>query len=112
MSFDDFEDFLDTLCTMSNEQPPNFVVKKDLYNYFDSKKDGHIDLSEWQQVFKKIEVKFIIQSIRMLTLTRFQSNPITYNTLYSIQMEELSLSSRLVKNSITFLNSFPEIEDF
>jgi len=43
---------------MSNETSPNFVVKKDLFNYFDSKSDGVIDLAEWQQVFKKIEVKF------------------------------------------------------
>lgn len=56
MTFEHFENFLESLCSMSAEKAPNFVVKKDLFNYFDSKKDGFIDLTEWQQVFKRIEV--------------------------------------------------------
>jgi len=41
---------------MSGEEPFSFVLTKDLFNYFDARKDGLIDVNEWMQVFKRIEV--------------------------------------------------------
>lgn len=85
---------------MSNETSPNFVVKKDLFNYFDSKSDGVIDLAEWQQVFKKIEVKIL--SEKKFSTTRFLSNLATCSTSYSTLMEKISQSLRSALNSITY----------
>jgi hypothetical protein len=86
---------------MSNETSPNFVVKKDLFNYFDSKSDGVIDLAEWQQVFKKIEVKILNK--KKFSLTRFRSNLATCSTSYSTLMEKISQSLRSALNLITYL---------
>ena len=98
MIFEHFENFIDNLCSMSGEVSPNFVVKKDLFNYFDSKKDGYIDISEWQEVFKRIEVS--------------KNNQLSYknqlkdsNRLLSLNQSKItSLGSFLLRKILKFLS--------
>ena len=39
---------------------PTFMIIKDLFEIVDIRKDGIIDLSEWQQTFKAIQVYIYI----------------------------------------------------
>lgn len=57
MTFEHFHNFIRTLCGMTGEDTPSFVLVKDLFNYFDSRGDGVIDINEWLQIFKRIEVR-------------------------------------------------------
>ena len=41
---------------MSTEKEPSFIIVKDLFNYIDTKRDGYIDMHEWMEAFKRIEV--------------------------------------------------------
>ena len=63
MTFDQFHNLLKASASMSAEKMVEFVVVKDLYNYIDSRADGHVDLSEWMEAFKKIEVIKIYSKI-------------------------------------------------
>ena len=45
-----------SLCTITREEPPPFSIIKDLFDFIDIRKDGFIDLSEWMQSFRMIEV--------------------------------------------------------
>ena len=56
MTFLEFKKFVVAIINMSGEDPINFVIMKDLFNYIDIKRDGFIDLHEWLQTFKRIEV--------------------------------------------------------
>ena len=44
------------LYIISKEEPPSFTIIKDLFDFIDIRKDGIIDLNEWMQTFKMIEV--------------------------------------------------------
>ena len=39
---------------LANEKPPVFSVVKDLFETVDIRKDGVIDLAEWQQAFGRV----------------------------------------------------------
>lgn len=41
---------------MSGEEMPSFIILKDLFNYIDTKRDGYIDIHEWMETFRRIEV--------------------------------------------------------
>jgi Ca2+-binding EF-hand superfamily protein len=56
MTFDHFGNFMNALGNMSGDGNPPFIIVKDLFNYFDSKRDGYVDLNEWMETFKRIEV--------------------------------------------------------
>lgn len=44
---------------MTGDELPTFIIIKDLFNYIDTKKDGYIDIHEWMEAFKRIEVILI-----------------------------------------------------
>jgi hypothetical protein len=41
--------------TASKKDLPSYYVIKDLFDAVDIKKDGHIDLKEWNQTFNNLE---------------------------------------------------------
>ena len=56
MTFDHFHNLVKCLAVMAGEQMPTFIIVKDLFNYIDTKRDGYIDLHEWMETFKRIEI--------------------------------------------------------
>lgn len=59
MTFDHFNNIMKVLSVMSGEPVPDFIIVKDLFNYIDTKRDGYIDLHEWMETFKRIEVPIL-----------------------------------------------------
>ena len=59
LTYTQFNKFIMNLCTISGEEPPSFSIIKDLFDFIDIRKDGIIDLNEWMQTFKMIEVNFL-----------------------------------------------------
>ena len=47
MTYIDFSHLISELCFVSNSQTPSFIVIKDLFDAVDIKKDGFIDVNEW-----------------------------------------------------------------
>ena len=39
---------------MANEKTPTYLVVKDMFDTIDIRKDGIIDLNEWQQSFGRV----------------------------------------------------------
>jgi hypothetical protein len=56
MTFEHFQNLMKTLYSFSEEPLPSFAVLKDLFSFFDKRKDGYIDQSEWLETFKRIEM--------------------------------------------------------
>ena len=56
LNFDDFHNMIKHLSVMSSDTMPTFIVVKDLFNYIDTKRDGYIDIHEWMETFRRIEV--------------------------------------------------------
>lgn len=51
LSFTDFSRLVTKAHELAGEKPPTFLVVKDLFDTVDIRKDGEIDLHEWQQTF-------------------------------------------------------------
>lgn len=49
---------LKKLSLLSSEEEPSFSTMKDLFDFIDIRKDGVVDLHEWMQTFRKIDVIF------------------------------------------------------
>ena len=47
MTFSDFNLLVVEMCKASKQLVPSYTVIKDLFDAVDIKKDGHIDLKEW-----------------------------------------------------------------
>ena len=45
---------MNEICKISNTPVPAYAVIKDLFDAIDIKKDGNIDLAEWNQTFNTI----------------------------------------------------------
>jgi hypothetical protein len=50
---------------------PSFNIVKDLFDYIDMRKDGVLDIHEWMQSFRKLEVfynkyNFILRAYGMI----------------------------------------------
>lgn len=56
LTFENFQDMMRKLSSYSEDPLPPFTVLRDLFNYFDKRRDGFIDLREWLETFKRIEV--------------------------------------------------------
>ena len=59
MTFDHFNNVMRNLSVMSGDEMLSFVIVKDLFNYIDTKRDGYIDIHEWMETFRRIEVSFL-----------------------------------------------------
>ncbi len=51
LTYQDFSKLLVKLSQLAGEQVPNYAILKDLFDTIDIRKDGIIDLNEWQQTF-------------------------------------------------------------
>jgi hypothetical protein len=40
---------------LANEEVPPYSIIKDLFDYFDKRRDNLIDMSEWMDVFSKFD---------------------------------------------------------
>lgn len=47
------------LALLAREDPPSFSIIRDLFDYIDIRRDGIIDMNEWMNSFKLIEVSII-----------------------------------------------------
>ena len=56
MTFDEFNNLIVTLCKLSGDPLPNFAIIKDLFDLIDIRGDGHLDIHEWMQSFRRVEV--------------------------------------------------------
>jgi hypothetical protein len=50
------------LFQLSREDPPSFAIIKDLFDFIDLRRDGIIDMNEWMQSFRLIEVFSFLHS--------------------------------------------------
>lgn len=56
------------LCNYTGEPVPPFAVLKDLFSYFDKRKDGFIDQREWLETFRRIEVPIKSEFLKHVVL--------------------------------------------
>lgn len=47
---------------------PTFIIVKDLFNYIDTRGDGYVDIHEWMQTFKRIEVPIVSDHLMHVVL--------------------------------------------
>eukprot|EP01017_Pseudomicrothorax_dubius_P016561 TRINITY_DN18781_c0_g2_i1.p1 TRINITY_DN18781_c0_g2~~TRINITY_DN18781_c0_g2_i1.p1 ORF type:complete len:182 (+),score=49.51 TRINITY_DN18781_c0_g2_i1:58-603(+) len=55
LNFEQFNKFIVKMSQISHEELPSYAIIKDLFDFFDIRKDGLIDMTEWIQTFKLIE---------------------------------------------------------
>lgn len=53
LTFDKFKDMIEMLYRLATEDVPPFAIIKDLFEFIDKRRDGHIDLTEWMDAFSK-----------------------------------------------------------
>jgi Ca2+-binding EF-hand superfamily protein len=58
MTFDQFNNFIKRLSQYAREPIPGFSIIKDIFDFIDIRRDGIIDINEWMQTFKSVEVRF------------------------------------------------------
>jgi len=68
LSFEDFQKMIRQLYSCTSEPVPSFAVTKDLFNYFDKRRDGFIDQKEWLETFKRIEVPIKSEYLQHIVL--------------------------------------------
>jgi len=56
MTFDQFNNFILRLSQYAREPNPGFSIIKDIFDFIDIRRDGIIDMNEWMQTFKSVEV--------------------------------------------------------
>lgn len=56
MTFEEFVKFINILSQRSNEVPPSYDIIKDLFVFIDLREDGFLDIHEWMQSFRQIDV--------------------------------------------------------
>ena len=55
LTFANFNDLIKELARLSSEEAPPFGIIKDLFEEIDIRKDGEIDLKEWNQTFIQVQ---------------------------------------------------------
>ncbi|CAD8157187.1 unnamed protein product [Paramecium pentaurelia] len=53
LTFDKFKDMIEMLYRLATEDIPPFAIIKDLFEFIDKRRDGHLDLTEWMDAFSK-----------------------------------------------------------
>ena len=56
MTFDQFNKFIIRLSMLARDPTPSFAIIKDIFDFIDIRRDGIIDLNEWMQTFRGVEV--------------------------------------------------------
>ena len=66
IDFDKFKKIIYDLYKREKKQPPSYAVLKYVYDYIDIRKDGIIDINEWNQIFSGAEGKLDISAAEVL----------------------------------------------
>ena len=64
IDFDKFKKIIYDIYARENKQVPSYSVMKYVYDYIDVRKDGIIDLNEWNKIFAKAEGKLDITEVK------------------------------------------------
>lgn len=56
MVYEEFVQFISQLYRLAGEEIPALSITRDLFNFIDVKKDGVIDINEWNQTFNNLTV--------------------------------------------------------
>ena len=89
MIFAQFQNMINTLSQYSSEQFSDFLVMKDLFDFIDTKRDGYIDIHEWMETFKRIEIPAKSLHLQKVTLSEIGKEQSTF--------EHSQLFDRIVK---------------
>lgn len=68
LTFEHFQNMMKKLSSFSEDPLPPFSVLRDLFNYFDKRRDGFIDQREWLETFKRIEVPIKSEHLKHIVL--------------------------------------------
>ena len=63
MKQEEFNDLIQYVYKKNGDQQPVFAIVKELFDFIDYRSDGVIDINEWMQCFKKIEVLLLLYHI-------------------------------------------------
>lgn len=56
LTYEQFSQMVIKLFQLDREEAPSFPLIKDMFDFIDIRRDGIIDMSEWMQSFRLIEV--------------------------------------------------------
>lgn len=68
LTFEHFQNMMKKLSSYSEDPLLPFTVLRDLFNYFDKRRDGFIDQREWLETFKRIEVPIKSEHLQHIVL--------------------------------------------
>ena len=63
MKQEEFNSLIEYVYQKNGEQQPVFAVVKELFDFIDRRQDGVIDINEWMQSFKRIEVFLYVDGL-------------------------------------------------
>lgn len=101
LSFANFNDLIKELSKLSGEQVPPFAIIKDLFDEIDIRKDGEIDLKEWNQTFLRVQAgdkRFSLKKIPQ-RLAEFEVNREARTILESIRRNRKFLMEKFGSHS-------------
>lgn len=75
LAFSDFNRLVGKAHELANEKCPVYAVMKDLFQQIDIRRDGVIDLAEWQQTFGHVTDGNNKLSIKATPLTTWENSP-------------------------------------
>lgn len=56
LTYEQFTKMVTKLSQLAREDAPSFSLIKDMFDFIDIRRDGIIDMNEWMQSFRLIEV--------------------------------------------------------
>lgn len=68
LTFEHFQNMMKKLASFSEDPLLPFTVLRDLFNFFDKRRDGFIDQREWLETFKRIEVPIKSEHLQHIVL--------------------------------------------
>ena len=57
MKQEEFNNLIECVYERNGDEQPVFAIMKELFDFIDCRQDGVIDIHEWMQSFKRIQVQ-------------------------------------------------------